>query len=119
MNYSLVSTTGQSAYGYVELYKNEASHGQRTAVSVYYLPEGFNEHPNARVAITILTEISLESFQKSDLHEIMEDIITYVKCNASKYFKNPSNLNYIDTLTLHINNIDDVSEITHGDYGIN
>lgn len=118
MIFSLKSKpTGQAAYGYVEVYQNDEPKGKRSAAIVYYMPEGFNEHPNARVSITVLTGLPNNSITDGTFHEIMDDMVDIVKANASQYFKHPENAHYMDTCTLHISNIDGLSEFNHGDYG--
>lgn len=119
MNFTLKSKpTGQAAYGYVEVYQNDEPKGKRTAAIVYYMPEGLNEHPNARVSVTVLTELPNDSITDGTFHEIMGDIADIVKANAVQYFKHPKNAHYMDTSTMHITNIDGLSEFTHGDYGL-
>lgn len=110
--------TGQAAYGYVEVYQNEEPKGKRTAVIVYYMPEGLKEHPNARISVTILTELPKDEITDGTFHEIMNDIVDIVKANAAQCFKHPGNAHYMDTCTMHISNINGICEFTHGDYGL-
>ena len=119
MNYRLKEKRGQDAYGYVELFVDEAPKGQRTAAIVYYLPAGFNEHPYPRIAVTILTELKSCEITDGLFHEFYNDlIVSHIKINAQTYFKDSHKIQYLDTVTLIIDNIDGLSLFTNGDFGI-
>jgi len=119
MNYILKEKRGQDAYGYVELFVDDEPKGKRTAAIVYYLPEGFNEHPYPRIAATILTELKSNEITDGLFHEFFNDLIDqHIKINAKKYFKDSHKIQYLDTVTLNIDNVDGLSLFTNGDFGI-
>ena len=119
MNYILKEKKGQKAIGFVELYVNDEPMGSRTAAIVYYLPAGFKEHPFPRIAVTVLTELEVNEITDGLFHDFYNDLLDQnVKFNAQSYFSNAHQINYLDTVTLHIDDIDGFSLITHGDFGI-
>lgn len=119
MNFILKEKRGQDAYGHVELFINDEPKGKRTAAIVNYLPVGFNEHPFPRIAVTLLTEIPKSEITDGLFHDFFNELLDqHIKINAQQYFENAIEIDYIDTVTLHINNIDGLSILTNGDFGI-
>ena len=119
MNYILKEKQGQDAYGYVELFVDDCPKGKRTAAIVNYMAAGLNEHPNPRIAVTLLTELKPEEITDGLFHEFYNDLIDqHIKLNAQNYFKEATQISYLDTVTLHISNTDGLSLFTNGDYGI-
>lgn len=119
MNYILKEKRGQDSYGYVELYVDDEAKDKRTAAIVNYMPAGFKEHPFPRIEVTVLTEIPKSDITKGMFHDFFNDLIDqYIKLNAQNYFKNANRIDYLDTVTLHISNIDGLSLYTNGDFGI-
>ena len=119
MNYVLREKKGQDAYGHVELFIDDEPKGNRTAAIVNYLPAVFNEHPFPRIAVTLLTELPKSEISDGLFHDFYNDLLDqHVKLNAQQYFKNAIEIDYIDTVTLYINNIDGLSIFTNGDFGI-
>lgn len=119
MKYILKEKKGQDAYGYVELFVDDGSKGKRTAAIVNYMAACLNEHPNPRIAVTLLTELKLEEITDGLFHGFYNDLIDqHIKLNAQYYFKDATQISYLDTVTLHISNIDGLSLFTNGDFGI-
>lgn len=119
MNYILKEKRGQDAYGYVELYVDDEAKGKRTAAIVNYMPAGFKEHPFPRIAVTLLTEMKPDDITDGLFHEFFNDLIDqYIKLNAQDYFKDATKISYLDTVTMHISNIDGLSLFTNGDFAI-
>ena len=119
MNYILKEKSGQDAYGYVELFVDDEPKGRRTAAIVNYMASGFNEHPFPRIAVTLLTELKPDKITDGLFHDFFNDLIDqHIKLNAQKYFKDATKISYLDTVTLHISNIDGLSLFTNGDFGI-
>lgn len=120
MNYILKEERGQKEFGYVELFVTDGETiGKRTAAIVNYMPEGFNEHPFPRIAVTILTELKKSEITDGLFHDYYNELIDQqIKLNAHKYFTNAIQISYLDTVTIHIDNIDGISIITNGDFGI-
>lgn len=119
MNYILKNKMGQDAYGHVELFVDDGPKGKRTAAIVNYMAAGLNEHPNPRIAVTLLTEIKPEEITDGLFHEFFNDLIDqHIKLNAQDYFKGATKISYLDTVTLHISNIDGLSLFSNGDFGI-
>lgn len=119
MNYILKEESGQDAYGYVELFVDDEPKGRRTAAIVNYMVAGLNEHPFPRIAVTLLTELKSDKITDCLFHDFFNDLIDqHIKLNAQKYFKDATKISYLDTVTLHISNIDGLSLFTNGDFGI-
>lgn len=120
MNYTLIQKKGQKEYGFVELFVSDGQpKGMRTAAIVNYMAAGLNEHPFPRIAVTLLTE--QQSFQITDglFYEFYNDLIDqHIKFNAQQYFADAPKISYLDTVTMHIDNIDGLSISTNGDFGI-
>ena len=71
------------------------------------------------VVVTVLTEIPKSDITKGIFHDFFNDLIDqYIKLNAQNYFKNANGIDYLDTVTLHISNIEGLSLYTNGDFGI-
>lgn len=63
--------------------------------------------------------LSKFSAWKSYVYDFFNDLIDqHIKLNAQKYFKDATKISYLDTVTLHISNIDGLSLFTNGDFGI-
>lgn len=119
MNYILKEIRGQDSYGHVELFVDDEPKGKRTAAIVNYLPAVLNEHPFPRIAVTLLTELGKSEITDGIFHDFYNELLDqYIKINARQYFENASEIDYLDTVTLHINNIDGLSIYTNGDFGI-
>ncbi len=119
MNYILKEKRGQDAIGYVELFVDDESKGRRTAAIVYYLPAVFKEHPFPRIAVTLISELPKSEITDGLFHDFFNELLDqHVKLNAQQYFENAIVINYLDTVTLHIDNIDGLSIFTNGDFGI-
>lgn len=119
MNYILKEKRGQDAYGHVELFVDDEPKGRRTAAIVNYMAAGLNEHPFPRIAVTLLTELKPDEITDGLFHEFFNDLIDqYIKQNAQNYFKAATKINYLDTVTLHISDVDGLSLFTNGDFGI-
>lgn len=119
MNYILKEKRGQDAYGHVELFVDDKPKGKRKAAIVNYLPVGFNEHPLPRIAVTLLTELQQTKITDGLFHVFFNELLDqHVKNNAQQYFENAIEIDYLDTVTLHISNIDGLSIFTNGDFAI-
>lgn len=119
MNYILKEKRGQDAFGYIELFVDDESKGRRTAAIVYYLPAVFKEHPFPRIAVTLLTELPKSEITDGLFHDFFNELLDqHVKINAQQYFENAIEIDYLDTVTLHINNIEGLSIFTNGDFSI-
>lgn len=111
MNYVLKEKHGQDAVGYVELFvTDDMPKGERGAAIVNYMAADFNEHPFPRIAVTLLTEKSLDDITKGTFYGYYNELLDqHVKLNAQKYFKNAIQISYLDTVTVYIDSIDGVS----------
>ncbi|MBO4918323.1 MAG: hypothetical protein J5374_10645 [Bacteroidales bacterium] len=119
MNYMLKEKRGQDAYGFVELFVDDEPKGRRTAAIVNYLAAGFNEHPFPRIAVTLLTELKPEKITDGLFHDFFNDLLDQqIKQNAQNYFNDSTKISYLDTVTLHISDIDGLTVFTNGDFGI-
>lgn len=119
MNYILKEKGGAEHKGYVELFVDDAPNGKRTAAIVNYLAASLNEHLFPRVAVTVLTEIPISGITDGLFHDIYNELIDqHIKLNAQNYFKNAIKISYLDTVTMHISNIDGLTLYTNGDFGI-
>ena len=119
MNYNLKEKRGQDAYGHVEMFIDDEVKGKRTAAIVNYLPAGFKEHPFPRIAVTLLTEIATSDITDGMFHDFYNELLDqHIKINAQQYFKDALKIDYLDTVTLHIDKIDGLTVFTNGDFGI-
>ena len=120
MRYILKEKKGQSALGYVELFVTDNQiKGKRSAAIVHYMAANLKERPFPRIAVTLLTEQTKNEITDGMFHEFYDELIDQqIKPNSRKYFEDPSKINYLDTITMHIGNIDDISIMANGGYGI-
>ena len=120
MNYTLIQKKGQKEYGFVELFVTDGQpKGKRIAAIVNYMAAGLNEHPHPRIAVTLLTELQSSQITDGLFHEFFYDLIDqHIKLNAQQYFTDATKVSYLDTVTMHIDNIDGLSIFTNGDFGI-
>lgn len=119
MNYILKEKGGAEHKGFVEMFVDDALKGKRTAAIVNYMAAGLNEHPFPRIAVTILTEIPISDITDGLFYDFYNELLDqHVKLNAQNYFKNAIQITYLDTVTMHINDLDGLSLYTNGDFGI-
>ncbi len=119
MKYTLIEKRGQDAIGHVELFIDDESKGRRTAAIVNYLPVGFKEHPFPRIAVTILTELPFSGITKGIFYDFFNELLDqHVKINAQQYFKDAIKIDYLDTVTLHVDSIEGLYIFTNGDFSM-